>query len=235
MKRGYERTTYYPVHLDLVGKGCVVVGGGKVAERKVRSLLSARADVTVVSPEVTRGIANLARRGCIRHLNDRYQQKFLRGAWLVIAATDDAATNARIAKDATRLRALVNAVDMPDASTFIVPAVLRRGSLSICISTDGQSPLLARVLKERCSACIGREYATLARMLGALRRKPGVRAANPCVRATLYENLIRSPLLYLLRDGKTKEARRLVQEIMDSMITWDSCLPAGRPANNMRE
>ncbi len=207
--------TFYPVNLNLAGRKCVVVGGGKVAERKVRSLLSASADVIVVSPKVTRGIDSLSKRGRISLKKVRYDRRSIRGAWVVIAATDDAALNEKVAADAARSCALVNAVDLPEACTFIVPAVLRRGSLSICISTDGQSPLLARVLKERCSECIGQEYAALVRALGAARRTAKVRAAESRVRTSLYESLIRSPLLDLLRNGKEKEARELVRETID--------------------
>ena len=210
-----KRATYFPIHLDIAGRRCVVVGGGRVAERKVRDLLAAKAEVRVVSPAFTRGLAELARRGRIRTRKSGYERRCLAGAWLVIAATDDAAVNSRVARDAKRRRALVNVVDVPAESSFIVPAVVRRGPLSIGISTDGASPVLARFLKERCSACVGREYGALACLLRGVRARVKALAKSGRARTSFYERLIRSPLLALLKEGKRAEAARLVEALLE--------------------
>ena len=161
----------YLVNLSVAGQPAIVIGGGDIAARKVNDLLESGARVTVVSPVIAQPIQDLAAAQKVRvHLRP-YESGDLRGALIVIAATDDEALNAEISRDARSLGVLVNVVDRPALCTFILPAVVRRGDLTIAISTEGQCPALASVIREELAAQFGEEYADLVSAMGALRRK----------------------------------------------------------------
>ncbi|MEA1958403.1 MAG: NAD(P)-dependent oxidoreductase [Chloroflexota bacterium] len=166
---GSTANRYYPISVDIGGKRCVVIGGGDVALRKVRTLLEHSALVQVIGPELCPGIEALIVDGKITATRRSYRRDDLRGAFVVIAATDDAVTNERVARDAHRLGKLVNVVDVPDRSNFIVPSCLRRGDLSIAVSTGGASPALARRIRERLEGDFGEEYETLLSLVGRVR------------------------------------------------------------------
>ena len=139
---------YYPILLDLEAKKCIVIGGGKVAQRKVSSLIKCGAFVSVVSPQITKGLVELARKKKIFLIKENYQKKFLKGAFLVVAATNNKAINLKVSQDAKDLKALVNVVDSCALSSFIVPAVLAKGDLVIAISTSAKAPFLSKRIKE---------------------------------------------------------------------------------------
>lgn len=150
---------YYPIFLDVCGRRVVVIGGGKVAERKVRKLLRAGARVRVISPELTPGLERLAAASRIRVSRRQYRSGELgrkranrRSPLLVFAATDDPAVQRAVRHDATAAGALVNLADRAEGSDFIVPASLTRGDLHIAISTSGTDPGLARFLRQQLAA-----------------------------------------------------------------------------------
>src|SRR6266446_2248924 len=138
---------FYPVFLELKDRPVLVVGGGAVAERKVESLLEAGASVTVVSPEVTPVLKERSAQGKIRLHLRRVAEPDLEGVMLVISATDEASIQKEVARWAASRRVLVNTVDQPDLCDFIVPAVVRRGDVTVAISTSGVSPALAAELR----------------------------------------------------------------------------------------
>lgn len=146
---------YYPVLLNLKGKKVIVVGGGKVAERKALPLLRSGAKVTVISPECTERLKKENLRKHIQYVPRRYKKGDLKNAFLVIAATDSAETNRKISEDAPYL---VNVVDKPLLCNFIVPSVVRRGPLTIAVSTSGISPSLARTIRKELEGLYGREF-----------------------------------------------------------------------------
>lgn len=161
----------YLVNLVITRRPAIVVGGGIIANRKVHDLLEANADVTVIAPAVCAPIEELAAAARIRlHLRP-YAGADLRGAFVVVAATDDETLNARISRDAQSLGILVNVVDRPALCTFTLPAVVRRGDLTIAVSTQGQCPALASVMREEFAERCGEEYAVLVNALGAVRRQ----------------------------------------------------------------
>jgi precorrin-2 dehydrogenase / sirohydrochlorin ferrochelatase len=163
----------YPLFLDITGRRCVVVGGGPIAEGKVNGLLAASAEVTVISPAVTDGLAEAVRAGRIGHRRRVYRDGDLAGAALAFAATGDVAVNAAVAGEGGRRGVWVNAADDPAHCDFILPSVLRRGALAIAVSTGGASPALARAVREELERHVGDEYATLvdvaSEVRGALR------------------------------------------------------------------
>ena len=131
---------YYPINLDIKGKLCVVIGGGRVAERKVKNLLPCGGRVRVVSPDLTDVLSKWVRQGKMDYTRSEYRAGHLKGAFLVYAATSDRKVNAKIARDAARRGLLVNVADSATSSTFILPAVVRKREISIAVSTNGHSP-----------------------------------------------------------------------------------------------
>jgi siroheme synthase-like protein len=131
---------YYPINLDIKGKVCVVIGGGRVAERKVKNLLFHGGKVRVVSPDLTDLLSKWARRKKIDYNRSEYHCRYLKGASLVFGTTSERKVNAQIAKDAAKLGLLVNVADSARESMFIVPAVLRKKGITITVSTNGHSP-----------------------------------------------------------------------------------------------
>lgn len=182
--------TYYPICLDLKDKKCVVVGGGEVALRKVKSLLEAEAKVVIISPEIIFGIRELIDKNKITYLKQEYKSDDIaEDTFLIIAASNNKQLNAQIANEAKRLNLLVNVVDAPDLCNFIIPAILRRGDLIISISTSGKSPALAKKIKEDLRSIYGVEYEALVDLLGNLRHKVQAKYKNEEDRKLFWENL----------------------------------------------
>lgn len=199
---------YLPLLLDLDGKRVVVIGGGTVAERKVRSALGCGADVRVVAPQLTSGLRELAAHGGLRHEARAYRSGDFRGAVLAFVAVDDPEASAAAAKDAEAAGVLVNVVDRPDQCGFIVPSVLRRGRLTIAVSTGGSSPAWARRIRERLEAEFGEEYARLLEAAARVRRRCLEEIPDPARRRRALERLADDSLLDLARSGDVEELVR---------------------------
>jgi siroheme synthase-like protein len=207
---------YYPLFLDLNSRRTVVVGGGAVAERKVRQLLACGARVTVISPTATPRLRAWHRRNTIQWRPRRYKWGDLRSAWLVISASDDAAVNLRVAQDSTRHRTLANIVDDAAISTAIAPAWFRRGALVVAFSTGGASPALARQLRLRLGQEVGQDYAAYVALLTRLRRRIHRQVKDPAARQRLMRRIVRADLLPLIRSarcGSPHALRRAVDRL----------------------
>lgn len=166
----------FPLFVELKDRPCVVIGGGAVAERKVHALLTAGAAVTVVSPAVSPALAALAAAGRIAHVARAYTEGDLAAAALAFAATDDGAVNADVAREGRARGVWVNAADDPAHCDAILPAVLRRGDITVAVSTGGASPALARAVRERLERALPPAYEPLARLAAETRRE--LRAAG---------------------------------------------------------
>jgi len=140
---------YYPVNLKIKGKNCVVIGGGRVAERKIKNILLCGGKVKVVSPELTDLLLKMVRRGKIDYVRAKYRPGMCKGAFLVSAATSNREVNDRIAREAKRLGILVNVCDSAEESTFILPAVLRKKGVTLSVSTDGRFPTKSVRIRDR--------------------------------------------------------------------------------------
>jgi len=140
---------YYPINLNIKDRLCLVIGGGRVAERKVKNLLLCGARVRVVSPDLTDRLSKWVSQGKIDDTRSEYRASHLKGAFLVYAATSDRKVNAEIARDAAKRKLLVNVVDSAKDSAFILPAVLRKRGVSIAVSTDGLSPATSVRIRDR--------------------------------------------------------------------------------------
>ena len=209
--------THFPVFLNVRRKKCVVVGGGQVAFRKVRTLLDCGARVTVISPVLHPDLSELANRKLIQVIRRSYKLGDLKGTFVVIAATDSKETNRKVAKEAGRVGALVNVVDDPKSSNFIVPSLLRRGDLTITISTGGMSPALARKIRTRLEECFGEEYALLVSLIKEVRstlRRKGIRTNAESWQDALDLDL----LTHLVRTGQKNKAKAILMKKLKSGI-----------------
>lgn len=137
----------YPIYLKIKDKYCTVVGGGVVSYRKVLALLLAEATVTVISPWLCNELLELVTQSKVLHLNKVFQPGDLEGAFLVVAATDDAAVNQAIWQESNKRNILINVVDVPNLCNFYVPSVVRDGDLAVAISTNGKAPYLSKRLR----------------------------------------------------------------------------------------
>jgi precorrin-2 dehydrogenase/sirohydrochlorin ferrochelatase len=205
---------YYPIHLDIKNRNCLVVGGGAVGTRKVNTLLECGARVTVVSPKPTRQLAKLASEGAITLTRRAYRSADLDGAFLVIGATDDERLNQQISSDAALTHTLCNIADRPEVCNFILPSIIQRGDLVITISTAGKSPALAKQLRRKLETQFGEEYAEFLLLMGAIRKKLLSRAHEPEAHKTLFNRLIDSDLIQLIQAGKTEEINSLLYKIL---------------------
>ena len=162
---------FFPVFLNLKDRLCIVIGGGKVAERKVENLLKVKAKIKVISPELTFKLKKLVEEGKIEWEKRKYQKGDLNSAWLVIAATNDPEVQKEIYKEAEERHIFCNVVDVPEFCSFIVPSIIKRGPLIIAISTSGVSPAIARRLRETLEELIGEEYEFYLELMKNLREQ----------------------------------------------------------------
>lgn len=205
---------YLPIFVDVRGRNCVVIGGGEIAERKVRALLEAEAAVTVVSPELTAGLAALAADGAVSHRARPYRHGDLAGASFAFAATGDAATAAAASREAAVAGILINVADAPELCSFIAPAIVRRGALTIAISTGGASPAAATAIRERLEEVFGPEYGPWLELMRAARKWLRDRATESADRARRLGALARSDLRGAIARGDCARAEALLREYL---------------------
>lgn len=208
---------YYPVCLDLNGRLCVIVGGGKVAQRKAKTLASYGADVVVIAPEVTEELLGLETDGLATVEQRGYVRGDLQGAFLAVCATDSEEVNRAVFAEAQDRGCLVNVVDVPELCNFIVPSIVRRGGLQIAISTGGAAPTVAKRLRKRFQEEFGEEWAEYVSLLGEVRvlvleGVPGGETA----RKPIFERIADSDLLERLRAGERPSAEDVFGEFATS-------------------
>lgn len=201
----------YPIYLKLAGQLCLVVGGGKVAERKVGSLLECGARVRLVSPAVTSQIEEWANQGKLELRQRQYQTGDLEGAFLVFAATNQEKVNRRVSEECLSRNLVVNVVDDPPRCNFFVPSVIRRGKLSIAISTSGASPALAAKIRRQLERQFGPEYEEFMEILADLRRQVLAGEADIQQRKQIFSHLVESDILDLLRRKKYGQVKERIQ------------------------
>ena len=205
---------YYPVHLDIQGRNCLVVGGGAVGTRKVETLLACGAQVTVVSPAASEALCGLAAKGAITLRRRDYASEDLAGMFLVIGATDDEALNRRISADAERRQILCNIADRPEVCNFILPSILQRGDLTITVSTSGKSPAFAKKLRRSLADQYGQEYAAFLDLMGAIRQRLLAQAHAPEAHKPLFEALVDSELPALIRTNQREAINALLEKVL---------------------
>jgi len=207
-------TTYYPIYVELHEQPCIVIGGGKIAEGKVEGLLSAGAQVTIVSPDLTAHLHALVAQNQVRYIKRTYQSGDLAGAFMVICATDQTEINHQVWQEASTNRQLVNVVDDTPRCNFIAPAIFRKGDLNIAISTGGKAPALAVRLKERLQKEIGPQYERFLELSGQLREPLARNIPDFETRKKLWYELVDSDILELLSQDNEPAALDLISRVV---------------------
>ncbi|MGB5443735.1 MAG: siroheme synthase CysG [Gammaproteobacteria bacterium] len=210
---------YLPVFLKITDSPCLVVGGGKVAARKVRLLVKAGASVTLVSPVLCDEVAAAVKRGTVKYLERGFQDDDLAGVILVIAATDDAAVNRSVSELARRQGIPVNVVDNPALCSFIMPSIIDRSPLQVAVSTGGKSPVLARLLRARLESFIPAAYGQLANLVDEYRQRVKDRFTDVEQRRYFWESILQGRVAELLFAGQEEKARSALQEAIDDVNT----------------
>ncbi len=215
---------YYPVNLDVKGRCCLVVGGGGVASRKVKSLLDCGALVTVVSPAFSRDLETLSDHPNLGLRKRPYRESDLEGHFLVIGATDDMDLNRRISTDAESRQMLCNIADVPDACNFILPAVIRQGNLVLTVSTSGKSPAFAKHLRRQLQEAFGVEYARFLELMGGIRKCLLAQEHAPEAHKHLFEQLIENNLVQLIRENDIAAINRILQDVLGEGFDYASLM-----------
>ncbi len=206
--------SYYPVFLDLREKKCLIIGGGKVASRKVGRLLSCRARVTVISLSLVPGLRSMVDNKVIKYLEEPYCAEHLEGAFLVIGAADDEETNSKVASDCFARNIPVNIVDNPSLCSFFVPSLVKRGYLGIAISTEGRSPALARLLREELESRLEQEYSEFVTFLGELRPRIKREIPDPQKRKAFFLEVAGRDFFMLFKTLPSGELEEKIAEII---------------------
>ncbi|MGH8565695.1 MAG: siroheme synthase CysG [Gammaproteobacteria bacterium] len=207
--------SFLPIFLQLQDRRCLVVGGGAVAARKVGRLLRAGARVTVVAPDLCRELCKRRDLGEILHEARTFARQDLDCAWLVIAATDDAAQNGQVSALAQERRIPVNVVDDPERCTFIMPSIVDRTPVQIAISTGGASPVLARLLRARLETLVPAAYGRLAALMATFRERVKQRFHDVGARRRFWEAVLHGPVAEMLFAGRDEAALATLAQALD--------------------
>lgn len=216
--------SYYPVFLELEGKTALVVGGGRVARRKVETLLERGAFVHLVSRELTDRLAELIDAGRVRLLGQEFREEHLVGVFLVFIATNDMELNRKVSKSARDLGLLVNVADQPAHCNFIVPSIVTRGDLLLAISTSGKSPALARKIRKELEARFGAEYETFLTLMGRLRKEVLSLGLAQEENSRIFHEIVDSPVLEVLSQGNREEVKAILARILPRDVAIEECL-----------
>jgi len=222
--------SFCPLHIDLKGRKALVIGGGSVAERKVKTLLAYGADLTVVSPELNSSLRELFNTGEISYFDDIYRPAYLKDQFMVICATDDEEVNRQAADHCTRHGILVNSVSEPDRCTFFFPALLKKGPLTIAVSTAGSSPALSRRIKEQLDGYFGSEYEEYLSYLGQMRLRIIARVKDKEARREIFEYLAGDQFFKKFKEKSRSEIDGLFEEILAEKETAES---SSRPGEDV--
>lgn len=218
---------YYPVFLKTEGRSFLVIGGGEVGARKVETLIGCGARTGVVASRLTPWLQEQIRAGAVEFVGSHYAEEHLEGRFLVIAATDDPELNRRIARAAEERGILCNVVDVPEEGNFILPALVRRGALTVAVSTSGKSPALARSIRLELEQRYGQEYADFLELMGAVRIRLLREGRDSRSNKERFDNLVHSPLLDLVSRRDRQGVDRILKTVLgegyslrDLEISW---------------
>lgn len=203
---------YLPLFHDLKGRLVLVVGGGEVALRKARLLADAGACLRVVAPSIDQSLVALVAESGGESRARNYMADDLHGCVLVIAATDSEPTNAQVSADARTIGIPVNVVDAPELCSVIFPAIVDRSPLMIAVSSGGDAPVLARLMRARIETWIPAAYGQLAGLARRYRARVKARFANVQQRRIFWEEVFQGPIAEQALSGRQAQAERLLEE-----------------------
>ncbi|NLY63574.1 MAG: siroheme synthase, partial [Alcaligenaceae bacterium] len=212
-------SAYYPIFANLKQRPVLVVGGGQVAERKIAALLKAGALVHIAAPELSETITHWQQKHKVKHLSATFIPEQLDDVFLVIAATNNPELNRQIATEAEKRHKLVNVVDDQALCSFIVPSIIDRSPVQIAISSEGTSPVLIRLLREKLEALIPHHTGELAKLAGKWREKVKARLTGITERRRFWENLFASRFNSLVETGQTAQAELELESQLDGHVS----------------
>ena len=213
----------YPVLLNVRGRRCVVVGGGAVAARKIATLRECGAEVRVVSPEAEKEIADLAAAGTVAWERREFRDGDLAGAFLGVAATDDAQVNQRVRAEAKAQGVLVNLVDDPEGSDYQVPSFFSDGPLLVALSTGGASPAVARTLRRMIQSYLGNRFGEALAIIADFRENQvKTEIADAKARGRFWEEAVTPELLEKVRSGDLTGMKRTLEATLTSFQTGEA-------------
>lgn len=204
-----------PILINIKNKKCVVIGGGKVAERKIKTLLKYGADITLVSPETTESLRDIIQKGKIKYIKKNYSKKDLKDAVIVVAATSDSKVNSQIQKDA---KFLINSVEQKESFEesnnveYIVPAVFEKENLKIAISTE--FPALSKTIKKELNEIYGKEFALYLKYLKKIRKVIKEKIRDSKERQRLFRKIASNKIVSILRQCGFKKAKEEIDRII---------------------
>ncbi|MCL0064989.1 glutamyl-tRNA reductase [Dehalococcoidia bacterium] len=215
MYKGESRKNLYPVFLNINAKRCVVVGGGRIAQRRVKSLLECGAMVKIISPELSEKLELMAgKKKSIEVVKREFCYGDLEGAFLAIAASSEPEVNRRVVEEAMWRGVLVDSSTDPTEGNFILPSVVRSGDLAIAISTSGGSPALARMIREELEQSLGPEHAALIKLVSEVRAE--FSRAGKRLPFEVWRHCVDQELLGLIRKGEIDAARERLAHNLES-------------------
>jgi siroheme synthase-like protein len=209
----------FPVCLNLEGRRCLVIGSGWSTPEKVRGLLSAGAQVTVLAQEAAGEIETLAASSAIRWERREYRTGDLQGFFLAVATHEDRSRNEAPWRESIARNMLFNAVDDPLRCGFTYPAIHRQGDITIAVSTNGKCPALGVRLRRKIERDVGPEYAAMAQMLGELRAEIAARIPEFGRRKELWGRLVDSDCLERIRRGDAEGARAELRALVGQALS----------------
>ena len=206
--------SYYPILLKFDGKAVLVVGGGRVAERKVEVLLQYGALIHIVSKNLTSKLKELLELDMLQHHAEEFKEKHLDNVFLVVAATDDNQLNHRISESARKRGLLINAVDQPADCNFFVPSIVRRGDLLIAISTSGKSPALAKKIRKELEEQYGSEYKTFLNLMGVIRKEILSKGLSQEENSRIFHEIVDSDIFEALALNDREKVEYVLGQIL---------------------
>ena len=206
---------FYPINLDIKNKSCVVVGGGEVAFRKIRDLLSAGANVKVIAPEICAGVEELFQRGKISLLRKNFSPDMLGDEIILIAATNNPEVNRQAAESAQSKKILVNVVE-GSGGNFNVPSTIRRGDLLLTISTGANSPAFSKFIREMLETELGKNFGAGLEIISARRREVKKLLPNPQARKIFWQKFLTREIWELLKLGAFDKLEKKLAETIRS-------------------
>jgi len=204
---------YYPINLRIKNRPCLIVGGGKVAFRKLCRLIDCSAKIQLISPKVDSKIQDKSDLANVEIIQRTVQQSDLDAMFMVFAATDHAQVNESVARWAFEKNVLCNIADRPDLSDFTLPSIIEQGDLNLTVSTNGKSPALSKYVCRRLKAEFGDEYAIFLNMMGHIRNILSNEISDQEDRQKIYRSLIDSPLLECFKENDMEQVSSICQDL----------------------
>ena len=213
-KNGFP--TFFPVLINLKKFPCLVIGGGEAARRKVISLKEFNADITVLSPRICRQLKELAGKNEIKIIKKSYSREYIKNFKFVFCTTDNKETNKIIYKDCTEESILINVADDPSLCDFILPANIKRGDLTISVSSQGQAPFYTKEMKKKLNSFIPPVYTDIIELAGIFRKEllSGKKAKSAKEKSKMFKKFTSTDWEKILSENGVKNPRYYVKKIL---------------------